>query len=262
MARFATLVDELRAESQLRPPFDPDGPRRSGELMLSSGDNFLAGPEFRARLDKGVPYCDSIAMRLIGYDASAIGNHEFDFGPDVLAAFIAGFGGETPFVSANLDVSAEPSLARLEEMDILVARTIVRTQGDRVGIVGATTPELASISSPRDVEVFDDVQGLVQRQVDALTRLKVNKIILVSHLQDINEERALVTGLCDVDVVIAGGGSELLANEEDLLVPGDERSIDPNTGLPERTDHRRAVPGGWGGPDRRELRPPQATLPR
>lgn len=232
VARFATLVDQLRAEARLRPPFDADRARRSGVLMLSSGDNFLAGPEFQASLDKGVPFYDATAMRLIGYDASAIGNHEFDFGPDVLADFIEGFNGETPFVSANLDVSAEPRLASLADMDILVSRTIVREQFERIGIVGATTPELASISSPRDVEVLQDVQRLVQRQVDALTRLRVNKIIMISHLQNIDEERDLLAGLRNVDVAIAGGGGELLANDGDLLVPGDSISVDPATGLP------------------------------
>lgn len=232
VARFATVVDQLRAQARVRPPVAPDQPRRSGVLMLSSGDNFLAGPQFQASLDKGVPFYDSTAMRLIGYDASAVGNHEFDFGPDVLADFIEGFQGETPFVSANLDVSAEPALAALADMDILVSRTTVRTQGERIGIVGATTPELASISSPRDVEVLQDVRGLVQRQVNLLTRQRVNKIVLISHLQSIDEDRELLTGLRNIDVAIAGGGDELLANEGDLLVPGDTISIDPESGLP------------------------------
>ena len=232
IARFATLVDQLRAEARIRPPFDPDGPRRSGVLMLSSGDNFLAGPEFQASLDKGVPFYDSIGMRLIGYDASAIGNHEFDFGPDVLADFIEGFNGETPFVSANLDVSAEPALAELAADGTIVTRTVVRSQGERVGIVGATTPELASISSPRDVEVLQDVEGLVQRQVNLLTAQRVTKIVLISHLQNIDEDVALIAGLRRIDVAIAGGGDELLANEGDLLVPGDTVSVDPVTGLP------------------------------
>ena len=47
-----------------------------------------------------------------------------------------------------------------------------------------------------------------------------------------NLTRALVPMLRDVDVAIAGGGDELLANEGDLLVPGDAVSVDPVTGLP------------------------------
>ena len=66
-----------------------------------------------ASLEKGVPFYDTIAMDLIGYEAAAIGNHEFDFGPDVLAGFIDGFVGPLPFVSANLDFSQEPNLQQL-----------------------------------------------------------------------------------------------------------------------------------------------------
>jgi 5'-nucleotidase len=232
VARFATLVDDLRTEAtQGRPPAGQAG--RRGVILLSSGDNFLAGPEFQASLEKGVPFYDSIALGEIGYDAFAIGNHEFDFGPDVLADFIEGFGRDVPpFVSANLDVSDEPRLAALAADGTIVASTIVRERGARIGVVGATTPLLPAISSPRNVKVFDDVAGLVQEQVDLLTGRGVDKIILISHLQNVNEDRALVPMLSGVDVAIAGGGDELLANEGDLLVPGDARAIDPATGQP------------------------------
>ncbi|HEX6577552.1 MAG TPA: bifunctional UDP-sugar hydrolase/5'-nucleotidase [Jiangellaceae bacterium] len=232
VARFATLVDDLRAEAtEGRPPADQAG--RRGVILLSSGDNFLAGPEFQASLEKGVPFYDSIALREIGYDAFAIGNHEFDFGPDVLADFIEGFGRDRPpFVSANLDVSDEPRLAALAADGTIVASTIVRERGERIGVVGATTPLLPAISSPRNVKVLDDVAGLVQEQVDRLSGRGVDKIILISHLQNVNEDRALVPMLSGVDVAIAGGGDELLANEGDLLVPGDVRAVDPATGQP------------------------------
>jgi len=232
VARFATLVDDLRAEATRgRPPEGQAG--RRGAILLSSGDNFLAGPEFQASLEKGVPFYDSLALSEIGYDAFAIGNHEFDFGPDVLADFIESFGRNVPpFVSANLDVSDEPRLAALAADGTIVASTVVRERGERIGVVGATTPLLPAISSPRNVKVLDDVTGLVQDQVDDLTGRGVDKIILISHLQNVNEDRALVPMLSDVDVAIAGGGDELLANEGDLLVPGDVRAIDPATGQP------------------------------
>lgn len=226
IARFATVVDNLREEAVVAPG------QRGGSVLLSSGDNFLAGPEFQASLDKGVPFYDSIALREIGYDASAIGNHEFDFGPDVLADFIEGFDGEVPFVSANLDVSDEPALAVLAAEGAIVARTTLRVGGDRVGIVGATTPALATISSPRDVEVRQNVQRIVQNQVNGLLRTGVNKIVLISHLQSIDEDVELLSGLRNIDVAIAGGGDELLANPGDLLVPGDAVSVDPVTGMP------------------------------
>jgi 2',3'-cyclic-nucleotide 2'-phosphodiesterase (5'-nucleotidase family) len=234
VARFETLVDQLRHQATHgRPPAGQA--RHRGVVLLSSGDNFLAGPEFNASLVKGVPFYDSLALKAIGYDAMAIGNHEFDFGPDVLADFIAGFGRRPPpFVSANLDMSDEPRLAALVEDGTIVASTTVYERGERIGVVGATTPLLPSISSPRNVKVFEDVAGIVQAQVDRLTQRGVNKIILISHLQNIAEDRALIPLLENVDVAIAGGGDELLASDDTPLVPGDAISVDPVTGQPLR----------------------------
>ncbi len=209
VARFVALARDLRDDAE------------DGVLMLSSGDNFLAGPEFSASLEKGVPFYDSLALRRALYDAIAIGNHEFDFGPDVLADFIKGFRGRVPFLSVNLDVSPEPRLQVLAEQGIIAASTVVETAGEEVGVIGATTPQLRSISSPRDVVVDPDVARLVNRQAKMLTKDGVDKIVLISHLQSVEEDRELAGSLRRVDVIIAGGGDELLANDGDLLLPGD-----------------------------------------
>ncbi|GAB3212640.1 bifunctional metallophosphatase/5'-nucleotidase [Marinactinospora thermotolerans] len=234
VARFATLVRQLR-ETERDPANAGAGEsRRRGVLTLSSGDNFLAGPQFAASLDKGVPFYDSLAAGRIDYDAVAIGNHEFDLGPDILADYVSGVPGRPPFLSANLDVSAEPALAGLAEQGGIASSTVVRQRGEQIGVVGATTPALASISSPRDVVVDPDVRGAIQAEVDALTARGIDKIILISHLQGIHEDRALLARLRDVDVAIAGGGDELLAADDDPLVPGDTITRDPQTGEPLR----------------------------
>jgi 5'-nucleotidase len=194
--------------------------------MVSSGDNFLAGPVFSASLDKGVPFYDTIAMDKIGYTAVAIGNHDFDFGPDVLADFISGYS-ETlpPYLSANLDYSGEPRLQDLFDRRRIARSVIVKERGELIGIIGATTPALRFISSPRNVIVSEDVAGAVNAEVAKLEARKVNKIILISHLQSIQEDLALAPMLNGVDVMVAGGGDEVLANPGDLLVPGDETQV-------------------------------------
>ncbi len=224
IARFVTLVRALQEAATAAPD--------SGVVTVSSGDNYLAGPSFAASQDKGPPFYDSIGLAEVGYDALAIGNHEFDFGPDTLADFISGFDPGTPFLSANLDVSAEPRLAELADAGRIAPSTVVEEAGERIGIIGATTPALRSISSPRDVVVEQDVLGIVQTEVDKLTADGVDKIVLISHLQDVGEDRALIGQLRGVDVAIAGGGDELLANPGNPLVPGDEVSLDPATGAP------------------------------
>jgi 5'-nucleotidase / UDP-sugar diphosphatase len=211
-ASFITRLDELRAAATT-----------DGQIMLSSGDNFLAGPEFSASLENGVPFYDTIIMDLIGYDAVCIGNHDFDFNPDVLADFMAGYTTLPPYLSANLDFSAEPNLQAYVDSGDLSGSVILEVAGDQVGVIGATTENLPFISSPRDV-VVNEVASAVQAEVTALETAGVDKIILISHLQSVLEDQMLAAQLTGIDVMIAGGGDELLANADDLLIPGDEPS--------------------------------------
>ena len=222
IARFGTLVQQLRDAASLE----------GGVVMLSSGDNFLAGPEFNASLALGVPYYDAVGLELIGYDGFCIGNHEFDFGPTIFGNFVSSFTDGVPFLSSNLDYSGEPNLVALETAGRLKASTIVTTAGQQIGIVAATTPDLPFISSPGEVTVDANVLGIVQAEVDALAALGVDKIILMTHLQGIGAELALIPQLHNVDIVIAGGGDELLANPGTLLVPDD--AVDANgNGVPD-----------------------------
>lgn len=219
-ARFKAVVDRLKREA-VNGPWTKRGAKR-GVVMISSGDNFLAGPEFNAGLENGVPFCDTITMELIGYDAVNLGNHDFDFGPDVLADFLDGYTVAPPYVSANLDFSGEPRLQAYVDNGVIVPSAIVKTRGELIGVIGLETPSLPFISSPRNVVVSDDLVNIVQGQVDVLEAHGINKIILSSHLQSIQNEIDLVAQLDGVDVVISGGGDELLANPGDLLIPGDE----------------------------------------
>ncbi len=222
-ARFKAVVDKLKWEA-ISGPWTQRASKR-GVVMLSSGDNFIAGAEFNAGLENGVPFYDTIAMELIGYDAVSFGNHDFDFGPDVLADFLAGYMVPPPYVAANLDFSAEPGLQAYVDAGVIAPATVIKERGELIGVIGLDTPNLPFISSPRNVVVSDDLVNIVQDQVDMLEAAGVNQIILAGHLQDIQNDINLVSQLDGVDVVIAGGGDELLANPGDLLIPGEEGDV-------------------------------------
>ena len=215
-------------------------------LNVYAGDSFLASATLACSNpeDPGISSlpADAIAQAQIPYDVHIFGNHEFDYGPDFLQRFIFGFVGETgveqPFLSANLDFSAEPGWsAWIDEDGIvetpvtdsrIVGRSAIVTDevsGERFGVVGATTPQLPVISSPRDVTVTPDLAttaAAVQAEIDALTAQGVDRIILVSHLQDVDNDKELVAQLSGVDIAVAGGGDELLANDPAELLPGDD----------------------------------------
>jgi 5'-nucleotidase / UDP-sugar diphosphatase len=215
-ARFSTVLERIRRDAKRR---EHGEPKRRGTVLVSSGDNFLAGLNLSASFEKGVPWYDSIAFDRFGYDAATIGNHEFDFGPDRLADFIRGTR-RVPFLSANLDVSAVPSLERLEDRGRIASSTIVKKKGERIGIIGLTTPELPIVSSPGDVTVDPRLAEIANAEARRLDRRGADIVILSSHLQGIANEQALIPQLSGIDIVIAGGGDELLANPGNLLVPG------------------------------------------
>jgi 2',3'-cyclic-nucleotide 2'-phosphodiesterase (5'-nucleotidase family) len=193
-------------------------------LTISSGDNYLAGPRLNASLDDPDAFYDALVYTHTGFDAMTIGNHEFDFGPDVLADFIEATG-DIPFVSANLDFSGEPRLAALESEGRIAGSTIVEKAGRQIGVVGATTEQLNAISSPRNV-VVSEVLPAVQAEVDALQNAGVGIIILSSHLQDLDEELSLVPLLSGVDAVVGGGGGEALGDDYPLMATdADGRSV-------------------------------------
>jgi len=150
-------------------------------LDVYAGDAFLASATLacNAPEDPGISSlpADGIAQAQIPYDVHVFGNHEFDYGPDFLQRFIFGFVGETgveqPFLSANLDFSAEPGWSGwIDEDGIvetpvtdsrIVGRSAIVTDaetGERFGVVGATSPQLPVISSPRDVAVTPDPSSI------------------------------------------------------------------------------------------------------
>jgi 2',3'-cyclic-nucleotide 2'-phosphodiesterase / 3'-nucleotidase / 5'-nucleotidase len=221
-------------------------------VNVYAGDSFLASATLACSLPPNppeTPVYDAVAQRQIPYDAHIFGNHEFDFSPDFLERFIRNFddgsGLSQPFLSANLDFSGEPGFADLLDRDGLVkvgrtkrGRVIGRSAivtdaetGQRFGIVAATTPLLASISSPRDVVVTStdnaSTAAVAQAEIDRLIGMGVEKILFVSHLQDVENDRALIPLLRGVDVAVAGGGDELLANSPDVLLPGDPDPVGP-----------------------------------
>lgn len=199
-------------------------------------------------------------LNALGIQASALGNHEFDLGPRQVRDIIRSGpvnpgtnfpypGTNFPYLSTNLDFTTEPefSASDLSTDPLAEASTIRRKIGkstvitlpgndgilgnaddQRIGIVGATTPTLRSISSPGGIGVrpsnptdFDALAAEIQSSVDVLTNAGINKVIVLSHMQQLNIERdELAPRLRNVDIIIAGGSHTPLLDDNDVLRPG------------------------------------------
>jgi 5'-nucleotidase/UDP-sugar diphosphatase len=227
--RLAAVIDRERAAASGRTV-----------LTLNAGDALLPGARLGASFAAfgGNPvtgtapsdFYDAMAMRQIGFTAAVFGNHEFDLGPDVAAKFAQMSG--TTYLSSNIDFSGTSAFAALATTGVVAPSKLVNVDGGlKVGLVGATTPLLPAIASPAPLSLigFDpgasesaNLQALVpilQTQIDALRAQGAEAIVLMSHLQNANNEiSVIVPQLSGVDVVLSGGGHELMSGG--ALLPG------------------------------------------
>ena len=143
LAGAATIVDSVRAANP------------GNTVLVDAGDLLQGNPltTVAARSRAGT-HAVIAAMNAMRYDAAAVGNHEYNYGLQVMQrAFRAA---RFPFLSANA-VAARPA-------DALPSYTIVRRGDIRVGIIGATTPGVM-------VWDRDNVRGRV-RYADIIPALK------------------------------------------------------------------------------------------
>jgi 5'-nucleotidase len=171
-------------------------------LFIDAGDQFQGSLFFTAwhgAVEREV-------MHVIGTEAMAVGNHEFDRGPAVLAEFIRG--ARFPVLSANIDASAEPTLAGLIKPYVLIEKG-----GLKIGIVGATTLEALTGSSPGpNVRIDPPGPALGAAAAEARARGAV-LVVALSHL-GVDLDRELAGQVPGIDVFIGGHSHTLLSDSE------------------------------------------------
>jgi len=193
VARRATIIKQVRAEG-------------GNVLLLDGGDQFQ-GTLFYTKY-KGEEA--STFMNLLGYDAMAVGNHEFDDGPANLARFIERI--KFPIISASIDASSDPDLAGL-----IQPYTILEVDGRQIGIVGYTTEETSILSSPGNNVRFLNIERTVQAAVDKLTAKGVTIIIAVSHA-GYDRDQQVGKSVTGIDVIVGGHSHSLLSNTDPLAL--------------------------------------------
>ncbi|MCR9112937.1 MAG: bifunctional metallophosphatase/5'-nucleotidase [Rhodobacteraceae bacterium] len=262
-AGAAAVVDAPNLSAVLNALRDEDV-GADATLTLSSGDAFIPGLFYDASADvfgsSGI--ADIQIQNELGVQAVTLGNHEFDFGTAELAGLISGdaagdfsalsgtaldgldFTGTLfPYLSTNLDFSTDANLSPLAveggqapQGNAVTSSTVIEQDGELFGVIGATTPTLASISSLGDVGIaplwqgpmptemeLDALAAEIQAEVDALLAANptMDKVIVLAHMQQIEIEFALAERLEDVDIIVAGGSNTRLFDENDRPRDGD-----------------------------------------
>ena len=192
VARIKSAVDAKRAELA-----------GQNVLVLDAGDPFQGSLFYTTY--KGA--AEAEFMEAIGYDAMAVGNHEFDDGPEGLAKFIDAV--SFPVISGNLDLSSEASIK-----DKVGNHVVLEVGGEKIGIISALATDTVDTSSPGDNVVFQDEIESLKADVAALEAEGVNKIIALTHV-GLPKDLDIAAAVPGFDVVVGGHSHSLLSNTSD-----------------------------------------------
>jgi len=166
LARVATVVKQVRKENPHL-------------LMLDSGDTIQGTPLtfHHAKLNNKPADAMMTVMNAIGYDAMAVGNHEYEFGLDVLNK--ARGEAKFPWLSAN-------TYKRGTSVSYFRPYVVKQVAGVRVGIIGLTTPGMPSLDDPKryysKIELRDPVSEAKKWVAVLRGKERVDLVIIAMHM--------------------------------------------------------------------------------
>jgi len=241
LAKTATLIDQARAEAR-------------NCLLLDNGDIIQGAPlgdwaaaQLRQDPRRGHPMI--AAMNALAYDAAALGNHEFNYGLDVLEAAIAG--AKFPVLSCNI---FKPDGGFYFQPWILLGRDFVDETGAtrrlNVGIIGFTTPQIVQWNQSM-LAGRATTRGIVEcaeTYVPTLRAQGADLVIALCHSglsrkppTPGDENAAVALGaVAGIDAVIAG--------HQHLRLPGPDYQGFPDVDVAAGAIHGKPafMPGFWG----------------
>jgi len=167
-------------------------------IALSGGDNWT-GPAISTWFD-GESMVE--VMNQIGYSATAVGNHEFDFGLDVLQARIDQ--ADFPFLSANLRLRSNGMVPI--ELGIQPYATL-DLNGRQVGIIGLSATYTPLVANPTYLSDFEFIQyeDALREYVPLMRKDGSEIILLISHICP-DELEVLSQQVSDLNISLMGGG--------------------------------------------------------
>lgn len=185
-------------------------------LVLDSGDMWTGPPE--STLAEGAPMID--AFNALGYDAAAIGNHEFDFGIDIIRqhkknALFA-------FLSSNIR-----SRPQGPTVDFCEPSSLIDVGGLKVGVIGLTTLETPQTTFPTRVEglEFLNYEPQVREQGERLLERGAKVLVVIAH-EPVGDLKPTAESITDLPIRVWLGGHshrrELEVIERDPLTDADD----------------------------------------
>jgi 2',3'-cyclic-nucleotide 2'-phosphodiesterase/3'-nucleotidase len=149
MAKVYTIVEEVRKENP-------------NTILIDNGDTIqgtiLSDDLYNTRMDLSHPVID--VMNFMGYDSMTLGNHEFNFGLDLVKKIEKE--AEFPLLAANASYKEDGS-------HLVKPYTIVEVGGLKVGILGFTNPNIPKWDGPKVTELeFENMADSAEKYMEEL----------------------------------------------------------------------------------------------
>lgn len=175
MVQLSTMIRQIRAENP-------------NTILVDCGDAIQDNSVEQFNTGKAQPMV--VAMNRMGYDVWNMGNHEFNFGLDVLRHVTKQFRGQVLCGNVYWDSGKR----------FMPATTVVKRGGIRVGIIGMDTPMIAEFEKNSD-----HLKGVVVKNPKDETRKaiaelngKADVLVGVMHMGVDNENDIPDTGVTDI----------------------------------------------------------------
>jgi 2',3'-cyclic-nucleotide 2'-phosphodiesterase (5'-nucleotidase family) len=217
---FAQLMTVLKQERQASP----------NSVVTFGGD--LLSPSLMSGFQKGAQMIE--LMNAIGTDIAVLGNHEFDFGPDVLVQRL----GESrfPWLATNVTRDGRP-------FDGTVDYVMRNIGGINVGFFGIVTPETAQESSPGPSVAFGGYRETATKAVRVLSERGAEIIVALTHL-NMAEDREIARTVPGIALILGGHDHDAMTFLEGSTLIHKSGADARYLGVVDLAVARRAAPNG------------------
>ncbi len=195
-ARLSTAINEVRDQKE-----------QDGEqvLLFNSGD-FLGGSPFGWLAPQEGVAAELHLMQEMGYDAVTVGNHEYDYGADVLAEYLidAGYPEEhdkTTVLASNTKPSEDHLLAEKN----LFRDTAIFQLEERltIGVFSLIGEDAVSVAPNTENVTFQDQHEISREMVERLKDQGADIIVALTH-SGVKEDNELARDVDGIDIIVGG----------------------------------------------------------
>lgn len=191
----ATAEDGRGGIARLAGVFREERNANRSVMLFHAGD--AISPSLLGSFDQGAHMIEGLNQ--LPLRAFALGNHEFDFGPQSLLERLSE--ARFPVVTSNVTQADGSALQNTGE------RMLITHDGVTIGVIGLTTPRALVTSSPGDLMIHPPIEAAVE-QAEALRAEGAELVVALAHL-DVLEDLDLIQSRA-ADVILSGDDHHLV----------------------------------------------------